>query len=216
MRYALICLPLLGLSGCSWFPYLVGNLVGTPVEVTETCCFDLKLHSLANRAWKEACAARPYIPSPAYADGFHDGFVDFVKRNGPGEPTVPPFCYRYPVLRTPDQQLKIDDWFAGYRDGAAVAREQGWRDGVIVPIGRPSLVSLESFKQEIVPTPSADPPLPLVPHEELPAPRREPDQGDAPRPVAPVPPAASVPPGGTQSSVPTARNVDAATQTSLR
>jgi hypothetical protein len=178
LRSILVCTPLLCLSGCSWLPYLGYNLVGTPLEVAECCCFHVETYCRGANAWREVTEHNPERTySPAYHDGFCHGFADYVKRGGTGEPpAVPPCKYRYPVLRTPEQQQEIDDWFAGFRHGADVARQQGWREGVLVPISRPPLTVPDQFRQEIVPM---RPPLdgPLAPRplfEELPPPREPP------------------------------------------
>jgi hypothetical protein len=184
LRYLLVCLPLLGLSGCSWFPYIVHNVGGEIIETTGCCHLHLKACALADREWKALCSEHPDGSySPAYAHGFHDGFVDYVEHNGLAEPpAIPPVCYRYPSLRTPAQQQKIEDWFAGFRHGAQSALAQGWRDGVIVPISRPPITPVVTFSQEVIPTPSADPPS-KIQYEELPPPK-----GPPPKP-APITPA---------------------------
>ncbi len=186
LRNALICLPLMCLGGCSWFPYLVENVVGEPLNFTECCCFHVEVWMLADHAWKDVVAEHPESRlSLAYADGFHHGFTDYVNRNDSGEPPASPPCrYRLRVLRTPEQQQRIDDWFAGFRHGAEVARVQGWRDGVVVPIARPPIIVMATFKQEIIPTPSADLPAPPLNYEELPWPR---PPVDKPPPMNPPP-----------------------------
>ncbi len=196
LRLLLVGAPLVCMSGCSWLPWLGRNLVGTPLEVVESCCFDAEMYLCAHKAWGEVAASCPDKQfSSAYQDGFCHGFVDYVRRGGSGEPpAMPPMCYRYPVLRTPEQQQAIDDWFAGFRLGSAVAREQGWRDGVIVPIGRPPDIEPVVFKQEIVPAPTTNPqpslqqPLPPpLPFEQLPLPQRLPEPMPMADPVRPVP-----------------------------
>lgn len=179
LRLLLVGVPLLCMSGCTWLPWFGLNAVGTPLEVVESCCFDTTMYLRAHKAWRDTVASCPdQRLSSAYGDGFCHGFVDYVKRGGSGEPpAIPPMCYRYPVLRTPAQQQAIEDWFAGFRHGSTVAREQGWRNGVIVPIGRPPDITPVLFKQDIVPTPAANPPtpMPMPPAiEELPPPLIDP------------------------------------------
>jgi hypothetical protein len=184
----LVCLPLLAVGGCSWFPYFVGNIVGTPVEAVECCCLHMQAWKLANRAWQEVSDQQPNQAfSAAYAHGFRHGFSDSVERNGiPEPPATPPCWYRYPALRTPEQQQKIEDWYAGFRHGAQVAQEQRWREGVIVPIARPPITNVLTFKQEFVPVPQA----PVPPLEELPLPHKGPPgpEVENPFPLKPNPP----------------------------
>jgi hypothetical protein len=177
LRLVLLSVPLMCMSGCSWLPYLGRNLAGTPLEVVAHCRFKVEMCGHANDAWRGVVAHDPEQHfSTAYADGFHRGFIDYVERGGNGEPpAMPPMCYRYPVLRSPEQQQAIDDWFAGFRHGSTIAREQGWRNGVIVPIGRPPDYVPVEFKQEIVPTPGALPAPTPTPVEELPRPRLDPE-----------------------------------------
>jgi hypothetical protein len=187
LRLLLASLPLLCVSGCSWLPYLGRNLVGTPLEAVESCCFDVTMHFRARKAWRDIVASSPAKEfSSAYGDGFCNGFVDYVRRGGTGEPpAIPPMCYRYPVLRTPEQQQAIDDWFAGFRHGSAVAREQGWREGVVIPISQPSDIAPVVFKQEIIPTTQALPEIPSPPGiEQLAPPRQAPVDISPPRPLA--------------------------------
>jgi hypothetical protein len=191
LRLLVVCAPLLCMSGCSWLPWFGRNIVGTPLEVVERCCFDTKMYLRAHQAWRDTVASCPEKRfSSAYADGFCHGFVDYVRRGGNGEPpAIPPMCYRYPIVRTPEQQQAIEDWFAGFRHGAAVALDQGWRNGVIIPISRPPAIDLVRFRQDIVPTaPLVPPPLdlpPPEPREELPPPTKT---APPPRPADELPP----------------------------
>src|SRR5882757_3383044 len=91
----------------------------------------LELYSKwADQAWRgesEACAES--IMQPDYAVGFHDGFVDFVYSGGSGEPPpVPPRRFWNASFRTDEGKLRANQWFEGYRHGARVAREGGYRE----------------------------------------------------------------------------------------
>ena len=170
LRLLLVCLPPLCLGGCSYTPYLVRNLVAPPVDYVHNCRFQRELGRLADQAWREAASAHPDTTySLAYMQGFHDGFVDYIDSNGSGEPhAVPPKHYRHPVLRTPQQQNEIEDWFVGFRHGAHVALDSRWRLQVVVPIGQPPLGTPIGFRQEIIPNPSVPaitppPELPVLP-----------------------------------------------------
>ena len=84
----------------------------------------------ADQAWLEESRMDPELPAPAdYVMGFRDGFVDYVYAGGSGEPPpVPPRYFWNVVLRTPDGKQRADQWFAGYRHGALVARDGGYRE----------------------------------------------------------------------------------------
>src|SRR5688500_7470219 len=61
--------------------------------------------------------------------GFRDGFVDFVYLGGTGEPPpVPPRQFWNVMLRSPEGKVRANLWFDGYRHGAAVARDGGYRE----------------------------------------------------------------------------------------
>jgi hypothetical protein len=66
--------------------------------------------------------------------GFKDGFTDYLYAGGTGEPPpVPPRCLWNLDYRTPRGRQAADDWFAGFRCGAAVVRENGYREKMLLP-----------------------------------------------------------------------------------
>lgn len=89
----------------------------------------------ADRAWQEQCKGdSPSSYSKVYALGFKDGFVDMVFAGGSGEPpALPPREYWNVDLRNPNGHTEATDWFAGYRHGAQLAREEGYRERALVP-----------------------------------------------------------------------------------
>jgi len=163
-------------GGCNWFPYAVDNIFQTPAERVAECRFLKRIHSIAQKAWLEIQNGDPQAYSPDYAAGFECGFVEYVDRGGNGEPpAVPPQHYERGVLRSPEGQAKIEDWYNGYRHGAATARESGLREKVIIPIGRPPRTGSDLLDQtsrlsqsptqddeavplQIMPTPAEPPP----------------------------------------------------------
>jgi hypothetical protein len=65
--------------------------------------------------------------------GFLDGFTDFVYAGGSGEPPpVPPRQFWNVEWRSPRGHEASQDWFSGYRHGARVARDGGFRQRAIV------------------------------------------------------------------------------------
>ncbi len=90
----------------------------------------------ADQAWGEQCSADPEQgASRIYAAGFKDGFVDYVYAGGSGEPPpVPPRRFWNVDRRNPQGHMGAADWFAGYRHGSQVAREEGYRERAIVPV----------------------------------------------------------------------------------
>ncbi|TWU25779.1 hypothetical protein [Bythopirellula polymerisocia] len=88
----------------------------------------------AEEAWLRHSGASSGTQSPCdFEAGFKDGFVDYVNFGGNGEPPpVPPRKYWNLAYRIPAGEPSAADWFAGFRYGARVAREEGYREkGVI-------------------------------------------------------------------------------------
>jgi hypothetical protein len=68
-----------------------------------------------------------------YAYGFHEGFVDFCYAGGTGDPPpVPPRTYWNVAVRNAEGKERVQQWFEGYRHGARVAREGGYREMAVV------------------------------------------------------------------------------------
>jgi hypothetical protein len=84
----------------------------------------------ANQAWEQegqGCAGA--AAGKDYEAGFKDGFVDYVFAGGTGEPPpVPPRTFWNMDLRLPEGRERANQWFAGYRQGARVARDSGYRN----------------------------------------------------------------------------------------
>lgn len=158
----------------------------------------------ADQAWFEAVAECPHdLSDPDYAIGFQDGFVDYVYAGGTTEPPpVPPRKYWNVMLRSPEGKQRADQWAAGYRHGAQVARDGGYRElGTIrSTLGAPPF---ESYETEIAAAPE------FVPHSddagpeiwdshELPLPSAGPDDPSA----SPFPEAAAPAPTESTSTAP--------------
>jgi hypothetical protein len=59
-----------------------------------------------------------------YADGFSDGYVEYLFGGGTGEPPpVPQRHYWNGRYQTLEGQQAIDHWFAGCRQGASAGQE---------------------------------------------------------------------------------------------
>jgi hypothetical protein len=122
----------------------------------------------AEDAWNRTCASQPDAASSAdYADGFQEGFAHYLYVGGSGAPPpLPPRRYRALSYQTPQGYQAIEDWFAGYRQGTAVARQGPFRDWVTGPSAlRGPAVSLRL--EDLPPAEAA----PAPPPEELLPPR---------------------------------------------
>lgn len=100
-----------------------------------------------------------------YALGFRDGFVDFVYAGGSGEPPpVPPRKFWNIGWRSPAGANAAQQWFAGYRHGALVARDGGYRmNGVVqsaqsgaVPVAWSEAASLGPSPETIAAPPESE------------------------------------------------------------
>jgi hypothetical protein len=97
-----------------------------------SCCRDERL---AEEAWAQFQGALPdACYSEDFGDGFKAGFADYLYAGGNGEPPpVPPRQYWKAQYETPQGQQMMQDWLRGFRHGAAVARDSGYRETVTVP-----------------------------------------------------------------------------------
>ncbi len=101
---------------------------------------DRKLSEEVYRAWSDLAWREQYSADPeqcgsnAYEVGFKDGFTDYVFAGGSGEPPpVPPRLFWNVDVRNPRGRSEATDWFAGFRHGAQVAREEGHRKRALIP-----------------------------------------------------------------------------------
>jgi hypothetical protein len=135
-----LCLLVLGLcisgQGCNLIVNMGRNAVFETSRNTSAVVEEVRNGGLANAAWKdfeEANGGQSY--STDYARGFKYGFADYLYAGGNGNPPPQPpshyWCVRY---QTPAGYEAIQDWFAGYRQGALAAKQTGLRESVIVPL----------------------------------------------------------------------------------
>lgn len=178
---------------------------------------------LANEAWFAMLKENPGIAcSGEFEQGFKDGFADYLYAGGTGEPPpVPPRCLWNLDYRTPQGHQAVDDWFAGFRRGAAKVREGGYREQATIhsslcrcndalPSTAPPGQTEQARPIEVIPTPSpANLPLhspPVVPPGKVlqaspqePVPpstnsaSRQPQVAPVPRLSLEVPPATGLP-----------------------
>jgi hypothetical protein len=145
-------------TGCA----LVGSAANHVAYKAKECLDDSRERA-RDRQWAEAAwngyrCARPGVPySDDYGDGFKEGFADYLYAGGSGEPpALPPRRYRAPAYQTPHGYQAIEEWFAGYRAGAAVARDGNFRRWITGPSSLPG--------------PDAPPPQPVPPAQPAPPP----------------------------------------------
>jgi hypothetical protein len=194
----LACPLVLGCGGL--FRIGTRNLVNEAKLIRDEHRERLRYCSLAHEAWQRVqanCPEQAY--SVHYAAGFKDGFVDYLYAGGCGEPpALPPKCYRHFHGESAQGVQSLQDWYAGFRHGAAVAKESGLRQFVLVSLPPPPGAPLPPPPPPRVP-PVPPPPAPpaAVPGRANPQPTPASSYLPTPRPIpADVPPGArSEPPG---------------------
>ena len=156
-------------AGCSLVENGASILPGKVRESLEDCAEHHRNRRWADQAWEQVRRGKgDGRYSVDYGDGFKDGFADFLYAGGDGEPPpLPPNKYRALCYQTPRGFQATEDWFAGYRHGACVARDNGYRQWVTGPS------SLQ---------PTAPPPAPAAELLPVPASAKEEKQGAAPPP----------------------------------
>jgi hypothetical protein len=111
------------------------NSVEAPIRACDEVKFATFLRSEARRYWNQIYDDRGIICTKAFHEGFIAGFVDYVESGGTGEPPyLPPFRYRLMPYRTPDGGTAVEDWYSGFRQGSAVAKQSGLREFNVVPL----------------------------------------------------------------------------------
>jgi hypothetical protein len=170
--------------GCGPLAQAMHILVIEPIQYCKTADDILERrrdYRLAEEAWQVVAQENPDHPySPDYVNGFMDGFADYLYAGGTGEPPpLPPRQYWRITYETPQGHQAIEDWFAGFRFGATIARESGYREGITIPS---SLLSPNAADLYPSSTPSESNALPaevLPPPKEITAPP-SPENGKKP------------------------------------
>jgi hypothetical protein len=137
--YVLLVLPLWTIApGCSLIENATRNLVVDPIHfsphVSEwTAC--RRNDKLAEAAWNYIRQINPECEeSVHYARGFKQGFADYLAAGGTGAPPpIPPRQYWRTSYQTPRGHQAVEDWYAGFRHGATMAQDSGFRQWITVP-----------------------------------------------------------------------------------
>lgn len=217
------CLGLIGLTllcqGCGLAINVTRNLVVDPAHFdrfTDHFARKIRDNRLADDAWEQASSiGGPY--SRHYARGFKEGFVDYLSEGGHPSysdvPLLPPRRYWRFYYQSPEGNEAIQDWFAGWRHGVAMAKQSGYRNFVVLPTtlpaedsarkdGTPPKPPITSEGKPETKPESKPETKPAPPPEEKPKPEEVPQRpkiteppGEAPpRPKLVDPPPASSPP----------------------
>lgn len=125
-------------SGCSIIEAGAHTLVIEPLQycgVSDKYVSHLRHQRMASIAWDQLQSNNDERGfSEDFAQGFRDGFTDYLNAGGTGEPPpVPPRHYWKGKYQSLQGHQAIQDWYAGFRLGAEVAIESGWRDFIVIP-----------------------------------------------------------------------------------
>src|SRR5437868_10459248 len=136
-RLLLLSVVVLSLPGVGCQLLLTGprNVVFEICDRTGNLAEKCRDRKMARQAWEKERATDPgHKFSPDYVAGFEDGFVDFLEAGETAEP-LPRLPDRYQKVKyqTPEGVRAIEDWVNGFRHGASVADEGGYRELVILP-----------------------------------------------------------------------------------
>ncbi len=186
MRFAhFLWVVLLGIpcSGCALVEDASRNTCFSLSSVIDKHRENARNRQWAEAAWQEASEKQDLSQrTEDYARGFKDGYADYLFRGGDGEPPlIAPDRYRHLRYQNPQGYQAVEEWFAGYRHGAGVARDTKARQWITGP----SALAPETHGAEMADALSHTPP-PAVgkPKEFPPAPDPLPNQGCSAR--APV------------------------------
>lgn len=88
----------------------------------------------AAAAWDDVRKADPAVPASGdFADGFRDGFAEYLYRGSTEPPPLPPGRYRTVHSQSSAGYHAAEAWFAGYRRGIAEGQARGAREWVVGP-----------------------------------------------------------------------------------
>src|SRR5438874_1625105 len=110
-------------------------------------------YKLAEQIWEAILKEdRDHPYSADYACGFKDGFADYLYAGGTGEPPpLPPRHYWTIHYETPEGHRAIADWFVGFRHGATIAQQSGYREWVTLPASAPLRLTRDRPGSDMMP-----------------------------------------------------------------
>jgi hypothetical protein len=168
-------------QGCSPLDHAVRTLIIEPTQYPprlddlKECARNKKT---AERAWAEFQEKQGEDFSEHFERGFKEGYADYLYAGGTGQPPpLPPRVYWRVEFETPEGQKAINDWFAGFSGGAALAAAGGHRELVTLPTSvKEPIGSVAPFQDE--PLKQAPPPDEVLPPPKTVPPSEKQEQDD--------------------------------------
>src|SRR5262245_5304507 len=130
-------------SGCGVLVDITRRVVVDQVHYNETVD-ELKICArnrlVAESAWRQYERENSECDlSHHFAQGFKQGFVEYVNVGATEPPVLPPRRYWKVHYQTLEGQRAINEWFTGFRFGVIAAEQSGYRDLMVIPVSIPSL-----------------------------------------------------------------------------
>jgi hypothetical protein len=119
------------------------------------------------------------VSGPDYARGFRAGYAEYLFSGTTAPPPLAPAAYRTFGCQTPEGYRAMEEWFAGYNHGVAVAVASGYRRWITCPVSPPHSPPVVIGAKRPDP-PTASPAQPLVKRPEFGAPTVVDGEGNPP------------------------------------
>lgn len=203
MRWLAILLAgcLAALTGCALAQTAVHNVFNETVQYLDDEKLEKQAKKEAKSAYVEMCHRHPKPHCDEFADGFLDGYSDYLITGGTvGPPAVPPLKYRRSEYLTEDGHARIQEYFSGFKLGAETAAASGKRTFLTVPVLLSDKAEGPPVNARVVPAPERRmaepgetlPPNPAETSTGLPTPTRRLVDGPLPlrgsdKPPVPLP-----------------------------
>ena len=123
-------------AGCALMASGAYNAINEPRLALSERRFEHTCRRLAEQAW----SSRADISSASgdFHDGYLDGYADYLRGGRTvAPPPVPPDRYARIAYHTPESLRAVNEYTAGFQQGAADAVASGDRQRVAVPVALP-------------------------------------------------------------------------------
>ena len=175
LQIILVLCAILQLTGCRLCQNIARSVIVEPTIYSANR--DRKRSLRTYREWAEQAYSRfcdcgsSASLSCSFEAGFKDGFTSYVYAGGSGEPPpVPPREYWDVRKRNPNGHTCASDWFEGYRQGASVARNEGYRERALVATSKLLVCPIDTGETHVPVIRELGTPLvnPAIPQDTLP------------------------------------------------
>ncbi len=124
------------LSGCLLARDTARNLINEPAELVDNKKLSHRLRRDSRTVWSQVCQQYPSRTfSHDFAEGFEDGYVDYLESGGTAQPpAVPPIRYRRSRFMSVEGHARIRDYSGGFKYGCDTAAASGQRELITLPI----------------------------------------------------------------------------------